>query len=196
MMSQYISGAFIKKLREERKMTQANLAEKLFVSEKTVSKWETGKGYPDISLISSLADALGISVIELMSSNDIKNINRSFNMKKINFYVCPICSNIIWSTGEAVISCCGVTLPTLEAEETDDAHNINIEVVEDEYYITVNHEMTKEHYISFIAGIRDDSCEIIKLYPQSNAEARLKIRKTEKIYCYCNKNGLFSISTK
>ncbi len=193
-MNQYVTGAIIKKLREERKMTQSDLAEKLFISDKTVSKWETGKGYPDITLIESLADALGISVIELMSGNDVTNKNRSFNMKKAKLYVCPICGNVIVSTGEAVVSCCGITLPFLEAEESENEHLINVEKVEDEYYVTVNHEMSKEHHISFIAKANDDSVEIVKLYPEGNAQARFKINGMYKLYCYCNRHGLFVLT--
>ncbi|MGN0518159.1 MAG: helix-turn-helix domain-containing protein [Acutalibacteraceae bacterium] len=193
-MNQYVTGAIIKKLREERKMTQLELAEKLHVSDKTVSKWETAKGYPDITLIESLADTLGISVIELLSGNDVINSNRSFNMMKMKFYVCPICGNVITGTGEAVISCCGITLPPLEPETSDEKHMLNIEKVEDEYYVTVNHEMSKSHYISFIAAVRDNGFEIVKLYPEYNAEARFKISGTRHFYYYCNRHGLYKIS--
>ena len=149
-MNQYVTGAIIKKFREKKNMTQLELSEKLCVSDKTISKWETGKGYPDITMIESLADALGISVIELMSGNYVNNSNRSFNMLKTKFYVCPICGNIITGTGEAVISCCGITLPALEADKADVDHVLTIDIIEDEYYVTVNHPMTKEHYIEWI----------------------------------------------
>ena len=110
-------------------------------------------------------------------------------------YVCPICGNVISGTGEAVISCCGVTLPPLEAEQTDEEHFMHIEPVEDEYYVSINHEMTKEHYISFIAAVSDNGIEIIKLYPEGNAEARFKIRGSGRFYCYCNRHGLYTIKT-
>lgn len=100
-MNQYVTGAIIKKLREEKKMTQLELAGKLCVSEKTVSKWENGKGYPDIAILEDIASSLGISVIELLAGNDIRNSNRSFNMARLKFYICPICGNVIWSTGDA-----------------------------------------------------------------------------------------------
>ena len=74
-MDKYVTGAVIRKLREDKKMTQEELAGKLFVSSKAVSKWETGQGFPDVSLIEPLAKALGISVIELLSGEDIRNIN-------------------------------------------------------------------------------------------------------------------------
>ncbi|MGN0523462.1 MAG: helix-turn-helix domain-containing protein [Eubacterium sp.] len=190
-MNKYVTGAFIKKLREEKKMTQHQLAEKIFVSEKTISKWETGKGYPDITLLETLAKALDISVIELMSGNDITNANRSFNMKNVKFYVCPICGNIVFSTGEAVVCCCGVSLIPLEAEDCDSEHRLTVEPVEDEYYAFSSHEMSKYHHISFIAIVNDNSCEIIKLYPEGSCEARFKISGARKVYFYCNHHGLF-----
>lgn len=195
-MNQYITGAAIKRLREEKGMTQTELAEKLNVSNKAISKWETAKGYPDISLIEPLAETLGVSVMELLSGNNITNSNRSFNMLRSKIYVCPVCGNVIVATGETAISCCGITLIALEAEEADDEHRINVEVVEDEYYVTVDHEMSKEHYISFIADVADDCFQIIKLYPEGNAQARLKMRKTKYIYYYCNRHGLFRVSRK
>ncbi len=180
----------IKKLREEKYMTQSELAERLAVSDKTVSKWETGKGYPDISLMESLAEALNISVIELMSGNDVTNTNRSFNMLKTKFYVCPICGNVFTSTGEAVISCHGIQLPPLEAEKADEDHAPHVEIVEDEYYVTMDHPMEKDHYISFMAALKDNGVEVVKLYPEGNCEARFKIRRTRMLYIYCNRHGL------
>lgn len=165
-MDKYVTGAVIKRLRENKNMTQEELAEKVFVSSKAVSKWETGQGFPDISLIEPLAKVLGISVIELLSGEDIKNCNRSSNMLRGRFYVCPVCGNVIHATGEAVVSCCGITLPPLDAEECDDEHRINVETIEDEYYVTVDHEMTKEHYISFLAAVSDQEIQLVKLYPE------------------------------
>ena len=94
-MDRYITGAVIRKLRENKHMTQEELAEKVFVSSKAVSKWETGQGFPDISLIEPLAEALGISVIELLSGEDIRNLNRTSKMSRSRFYVCPVCGNIL-----------------------------------------------------------------------------------------------------
>jgi len=192
-IDQYVTGKMIRKLREQRGMTQLQLAEKLGVSDKSVSKWETSRGYPDITLLESLAEALGVSIIELLSGKDIINTNRSFNMLKMKFYVCPVCGNVICSTGEAVISCCGITLPPLEADVADDDHPFIIEKVEDEYFISINHEMSKQHYISFIAAIKHDGCEIVKLYPEGNAQARFKINRTHWLYFYCNRHGLFKV---
>ena len=192
-MDRYVTGAVIRKLRENKKLTQEELARKLHVSGKAVSKWETGQGFPDISLIEPLAKALGISVIELLSGDDIRNTNRSFNMYKSKFYVCPLCGNVVCSAGEAVVSCCGLTLPQCEAEPADGEHQISVEVVEDEYYISLSHPITKEHYISFIAAISDSGVQLKKLYPEGSAEARFKIDLVRYILVCCNRHGMFRI---
>ena len=192
-MDNYITGATIKRLRENKKLTQDELAQKIFVSNKTISKWENGHGLPDISLMEPLAKALNISVIELFSGNEVRNQNRSSNMKKVQFYTCPVCGNVIQATGEAVISCCGITLPPLEIEESDKEHKIQLVKVEDEYYVSIDHPMTKEHYISFIAAVYDNGVELVKLYPESAAEARFKIRRAKFVLAYCNHHGLFKV---
>lgn len=192
-MDSYVTGTTIKQLREKRNFTQLALANMLGVSDKTVSKWETGKGYPDITLLEPLANALSVSVSELLSGTAVTNTNKGFNMKRCFFYVCPVCSNVIVSTGETVVCCHGITLPPLMAEQTDDGHKITVQNVEDEYYVTVNHDMSKSHYISFFAALSDNSAEIVKLYPEGNAEARFKRSRTSSIFAFCNKHGLFKI---
>ena len=190
-MDNYVTGAVIRRLREAKRMTQEELAQTLFVSSKAVSKWETGQGFPDISLLEPLAGSLGISVIELLSGEDVTNRNLSSNMTRGKFYVCPVCGNVIRTIGEAVISCCGITLPPQEAEPADEAHAIRLETVEDEYYVTVDHPMTKDHYISFFAAVSDQGVQFVKLYPEGGAEARFKINRVKGIYAYCNRHGLF-----
>lgn len=190
-MNQYITGSTIRRLREGQGLKQAELAERLGVSDKAVSKWETGRGYPDIALLTPLAEALGVSVIELLSGSDVRNHNCAGNMLRSQFYVCPVCGNIIHSSGEAVISCCGLTLPPLELEEADDAHRICCEKLDDELFVSVRHDMTKEHYISFLAYLTGDSCSLVKLYPEGAAEARFRICGRGRLYAYCNRHGLF-----
>ncbi len=189
-MNTYITGATIKRLREAKGITQLQLAETIGVSSKAVSKWETAKGLPDISLVEPLSQALGVSVMVLMSGETVINRNVSSNILFTKFYVCPVCGNVISSVGEAVVSCCGISLPPLEAEETDEAHQINIENVEDEKFITVSHEMTKSHYISFIAYVTSDKINFVKLYPEGNAETRMQFRGRGYLYIFCNRHGL------
>ena len=193
-MNQYVTGAVIRELREKNKMTQLQLAERLGVSDKTVSKWETAKGYPDITLLEPIAEVFKISVTELISGNTVHNANVSANMLRSKFYVCPVCGNVIHSMGEAAIQCHGILLTPLEAEPADERHMLSIERVEDEYYVRIDHSMTKEHFISFAAAASSDQVQMVKLYPEGNAEARFKIRGVRRIFYYCNRDGLFSRS--
>ena len=192
-MNQYVTGAIIRKLREKKQLTQADLAGALKVSDKTISKWETGRGYPDITLLEPIAGVFGVSVMELLSGNAIRNMNISSNMMRSVFYVCPACGNVIHSMGEAVVNCHGILLKPCEAEPSDESHKIIAEKVEDEYYVRMEHEMTKQHYISFLAALSPDRLQMVKLYPEGNAEARFKMDGVKKIFCYCNRDGLFQI---
>jgi len=192
-MNQYVTGAIIRELREKKRLTQADLAERLFVSDKTVSKWENGKGYPDISLLEPIAGIFGVSVAELLSGRAVSNVNISGNMLRSKFCVCPVCGNIIHSMGEAVISCHGVQLTPAQPEETDEHHMIFIEGVEDEYFVSIDHEMTKQHYISFIAALSPDRIQMVRLYPEGNAEARFQVRGVQQLLFYCNRDGLYSV---
>ena len=192
-MDRYVTGAVIRRLREKKKITQEELAGMIHVSGKAVSKWETGQGFPDISLLEPLAQALDISVIELLSGEDIRNTNRSFKMARGKIYVCPVCGNVIIATGETVVSCCGITLPPLEAEPADEEHAVSKEIAEDEYFVSIDHPMTKEHYISFLAAVSDFGVQLVKLYPEGNAEARFKIDRVKTLYAYCNRHGLFRV---
>lgn len=189
-MNTYITGAAIKERREAKGLTQTQLAEILGVTGKAVSKWETGKGLPDISLLEPLAAALNTSVPELISGERIVNQNRSSNLLRSKFYVCPVCGNVIHAMGQTLISCCGITLPPLEAEEFDEDHEIAVEAVEDEHFITVRHPMTKQHYISFLAFVTCDRVQLVKLYPEGNAETRLQLRGRGYLVAFCNRHGL------
>lgn len=189
-MNTYITGATIKSLREAKGITQTQLAEMIGVTGKAVSKWETGKGLPDVSLLQPLATALDTSVMALMTGEQITNRNRSANMLRTKFYVCPVCGNILHAMGDVLVSCCGITLPALEAEPFDEDHALTIEKVEDEHFVSVRHDMTKQHYISFLAFVTSDRMEFVKLYPEGNAETRLHLRGRGFLYGYCNRHGL------
>lgn len=192
-MNTYVTGTTIRQLREQRKLTQSELAKEIGVSSKTISKWETARGLPDITLLQPLSQALGISVIELMNGQQIANRNRSANLLRGKFHVCPLCGNVIHCSGNTLVSCCGITLPPLEAEEPGDDRAVTVETVEDEHFITVHHPMTKTHYISFIAFVTDDRVQLVKLYPEGNAQTRLQLRGKGCLYYYCNRHGLFQM---
>jgi desulfoferrodoxin len=192
-MTSYVTGNTIKTLREKKGYTQKQLAEILAVSDKTVSKWETQRGLPDITLIEPISKALGVSVSELLTGECMFNRNKSANMLKECFYVCPVCGNVIHSTGEGAFSCCGISLPALEAENADEEHRISVEKIENDYFVTMNHPMDKEHYISFFAYVTSGKLSIAKLYPEQNPECRFHIVGHGIIYAYCNRHGLYKL---
>ena len=190
-MDNYVTGTAIRTLREKQHLTQLQLAEQISVSDKTVSKWETGRGFPDISLLEPLAAALRVSVPELLSGEQVINVNRAANMRRSRLYVCPVCGNVLHAAGSAMISCCGVTLPPLEAEQPDEAHDVRIEDIEHELYIFSAHPMNKSHYLSFAACCTDDRFELVRFYPEGNAEARFFRRGHGILYWYCNRTDCF-----
>lgn len=170
----FLAAHAIKQLREERGLTQRALAESLGVTDKAVSKWESGRGLPDISLVEPLAQRLGISVAELLAGDIRANANRAGNMLKGVFYVCPICGNVVHALGEGSFSCCGSTMFPQEAEEPDADHAFSIERIEDDWYVTLDHPMTKDHYISFVAYATMDGISL-RSSIQSNRCSRASI---------------------
>lgn len=192
-MDPYVTGTVIHTLRDARGLTQAELAEKISVSSKAVSKWETGHGYPDITLLEPLAEALGVSILELLRGAAVHNYNKGANMLRTKVYQCPICRNVITATGDALISCCGITLLPLEQENPDMEHSVIVEPIEDEWFLSSVHPMTKEHYLTFFLGLGIDSIQLIRLYPEGNAEARLKMRGVRMLLCGCNRHGMYRI---
>lgn len=187
-------GQMIRTRREAKAMTQSQLAQALSVSDKAVSRWETGRGFPDFTLLSPIAEALGISISELMQGECVTNRNVSGNVMRAKFYVCPNCGNILFSMGECVMNCCGMTLPPLEVEdEAETDHALQIERVEDDYYVTAAHPMEKSHFLSFLAFVTDDNIQLTKLYPEGAAQARFPLRRDGLLYAYCNRHGLIRL---
>lgn len=192
-------GSLILGLRKELGMTQKQLADKLNISDKAISKWERGQGCPDISLLSELSDIFEVNIEKILSGDLQPNHIEAGNLKRIKFYVCPNCNNVINSTGDTEISCCGRKLTPLVAKKADAMHTSTVEVMEGEYYITFNHEMTKTHYISFVAYVTSERVLLVKLYPEQMASVRLPIfsggklkqKHSGNLYYYCNKDGLW-----
>lgn len=192
-MDRYLTGATIKDLRERCGMTQAQLACKLSVSDKAVSKWETGAGYPDITLLEPIAAALRTSVAELLSGASVQNGNVSANMLRSRLYVCPICGNSFHAMGEAHISCHGITLPPLRPEPVDASHEVRATCTGDELFVQVDHPMDKGHHIVFMAAMSPDCAQIARLYPEGPAEAHFRRSGVRDLYLFCNRDALFSV---
>ena len=187
-------GSLIFQLRREKNLTQKQLGEKLGLSDKTISKWERGLGCPDISLLRDISKIFNVDIEKILLGDLQESDINGGNMKRIKFYVCPNCGNVINSTGDGDFSCCGRKLEALVPKVMDENHSINIEEVENDYYIEINHEMTKEHFISFVAYVTYDRVLLIKLYPEQSPTVRFPrlCGKFErgKFYMYCNQHGL------
>ncbi len=188
---EYVTGETIRTLREKRGLTQKALADLLGVSDKTVSKWETGRGLPDVTLLSPLAGALRVSLSELLSGEYVVNRNRSGNMKRVKFYLCPICGNVIQSAGEGAFSCCGVDLPPLEAEQAGESHDIVVDHSDGDLFVTMEHPMSKEHHITFLATVTSDRVNFLKTYPEQSAQGRFPMLRQGMVFGCCNIHGLF-----
>lgn len=187
------TGKLIAELRREKGFTQRVVAEKLGICAKTVSKWETGHGFPDVSLITRLSEVFDVDISKLLAGEMPKIRPEVGNVKRTKFYVCEKCGNLLTGMGNAEVLCCGRKLSPLLAQVADEAHTLNIEKIEDDYYITFAHPMTKEHYISFVAYVRFDRVLIVKLYPEQDGELRFPQMRGGKMYYYCNEHGLFEI---
>ena len=192
-MADYITADTIRALRERARLTQRELAERVGVTDKAVSKWETGRGLPDVALVAPLAAALGVSPAELLTGAWATNRNVAANMRRSLFHVCPVCGNVIHAMGGASVSCCGIALPALDAEEPDEGHAISVACTDGELYVTMDHPMEKGHFVSFLAYVTDDRLDLRKLYPEQGCEARFAYRGTGDVYALCNRDGLFSL---
>ena len=185
------TGKLISTLRKGKGYTQQQLADLLLVSPKTVSKWETAAGYPDISIIPRLAELLEVTAEQLLSGEERLSIQTGGSMKRLQFYCCETCGNVVTSTGEATISCCGRKLSPLQVQPMDERHDVQIEEMDDDTFVTVSHSMEKEHYISFVAWVRFDRFSLVRLYPEQNAELHIQLPRKGTLYVYCSKDGLF-----
>lgn len=184
-------GKLILSLRKEKQLTQKQLATAINISDKTVSKWERGLGCPDVSLLRALSEILGVDTAQLLAGCLDTNAADGGNMKRIKFYVCPNCGNIINSTADAEITCCGRKLEALIAKPADETHRAIVQVVDNQHYITLSHEMSKAHFISFVARVTSDRLVLVRLYPEQDAQLYLPITFGDKIYFYCNRHGLW-----
>lgn len=189
-MDQVKTDELIRKIRTKMKLTQKQLAGRINVSDKAVSKWETGNGSPDISLLSELAEVFGIDIQVLLSGEINKNESEKGNMKKLKFYVCKECGNIITATSEAAVTCCGSKLTAYEPKKTEESEQLNVEDIGGEWFVSSEHEMTKEHYISFVAYVSDSIATVYKQYPEWNPQFTMPLYRSGRLVWYCTKCGL------
>lgn len=190
-MNQEKTGQLIRRLRIERHLTQRELAEQLMITDKTISKWERGMGLPDVSLLPGLARTLGVPLEQLLQGDVNENDQQGGNMKRTKFYVCPHCGNVLTASAEASMSCCGKTLTPLEARKADDTHRLQVELIENEYYLTASHPQTREHSLAFVALLTGDTLVLRRLYPEWDVQTRLPRLGHGQLYCYCTQDGLF-----
>lgn len=190
-------GKLINQLRTEKGMTQRELADQLNISDKTISKWERGLGCPDVTLLGELSSVLGVEIEKILAGDLHPNEKDIGNMKHLKFYTCQNCGNVMTGTGNPSLSCCGRILEPLQAQVASDQHQPIVEMIEDEYVITLEHEMTKSHYISFAALVSLDSVLLVKLYPEQYAQFRMPMLRYHTIlYVYCTEHGLFQQQLK
>lgn len=184
-------GDLIFALRKEKGMTQRQLAETMNISDKTISKWERGLGCPDVSLLHELSVALNVNIEKILLGDLEANNTDGGNMKRLRFYMCPNCGNVITATSEAEVCCCGRKMVPLVAKPAEGEHCLNVEYIENDFYITFPHEMNKDHYISFIAYVTYDKVLFVKLYPEQGSEVRIPRLPKGKLYFGCSKHGLW-----
>lgn len=190
MMDSIKIGSLICELRLKGDMTQKQLAQKLNISDKTVSKWERGAGFPDLSLLPDIADIFEINLEDLLRGEIDTNDTVGGNMKNIKFYVCPNCGNMITSTAAANVSCCGKNLEELVPVKAEEPEKLSVEIIDGEYYISSDHEMNKEHYITFVAIATGDSVNVKKQYPEWDLQVRIP-KMHGKLIWHCSNHGLF-----
>lgn len=184
-------GLLIASLRKEKSLTQREIAERMNISDRTVSKWERGLGCPDVSLLRELSEILEVNIERILLGELSPNSIDGGNMKKIKFYFCPNCGNILTSGSDAEVSCCGRKLAAMVPKPAAGKHSLTVETIEDDFYITFPHEMTKEHYLNFVAYVAGDRILLVHLYPEQASEVRFPKLYGGKLYFGCNKHGLY-----
>ena len=186
-------GTLLSILRKERNMTQREVAKQLSVSPQAVSKWERGNGCPDTGLLPGIAELFGVSVERLLEGDLRRERIDGGNMKRIKFYVCPDCGNILTATGGGEPHCCGRKLEALKAQKADEAHAVTVREIEEDWYVTFDHPMRKDHFFRFAAYVTVDRVLLVRLYPEQGGEFRVPQIRGGKLYLCCSRDGLFEL---
>ena len=190
-MNQAKIGSLLRVLRQQMKMTQKELADKLGVSDKTVSKWECGQGCPDVSTLPDLASVLGVSMETLLTGQPLEQSRKGDNMKNLKFYICPQCGNVVTSSGSPTLSCCGRVLDAQAYQKPDEEHRLSIEEIDGEWFLTAAHPMEKNHSLMFAALVTAEQVILVRRWPEWDFQVRLPKRGHGLLYWYCSKHGLF-----
>ena len=184
-------GELIRSLRKENHMTQLQLAEKLHVSDKAVSKWERGMGCPEVSFMTELSRIFEVDIQNLLSGELNRNELPGGNMKKLKFYVCPICGNLVTSMVETQVTCCGRKLKPITPVKAAEEEKLSVQIIENDYFISSEHEMTRNHYITFVVLMTSDTVMLNKQHPEWNLQLRIPVFAHGRLLWYCNQHGLF-----
>ena len=184
-------GQLIYRLRKEKHLTQLRLANQMNVSDKAISKWERGLGCPDVSSLPDLSKIFNVDLEKLLSGELDTNEVLGGDMKKMTFYICPTCGNMITSMTDTVVSCCGKKLSAIQPQKATEDEKLSVEIIEDDFFITSKHQMTREHYIAFVALLTGDSIMLRKQYPEWGLQVRIPIFAHGKLLWYCTQHGLF-----
>lgn len=186
------TGEMIRSLRKEKGLTQQRLADQLRISPKTISKWEQGRGAPDVSLWPALSAILGADMHKLIAGQMQPNRRDGGKVRSAKFYVCPLCGSIHWGTGEAELLCCGRRVEALTPIPAPEMLNLKGEEIDGEMFVTFQHPMTKTHHVAFAALVKEERVIFIRLYPEQNPEFDLPFtRGLGMLYLYDTQEGLF-----
>lgn len=189
-MDSQMIGNLIKTLRKEKQLTQMQLADRMNISDKTISKWECGLGCPDISLFPELSKVFDVDLEKLLSGRLDVNEMLGGNMKNIKFYICPSCGNLVTALTDTAVSCYGKKLKAVHPCKAPKDERLSVELIENDYFISSSHEMTREHYISFTAFLTGDSIMVRRLYPEWDMQTRIPAFGHGMLIWYCTKHGL------
>ncbi len=184
-------GELIRALRKEQGLTQNELASKLNISDKTISKWERGLGCPDIALIAELSEILGVDIAHMLKGDLAQSDMTGGSMRNSKFYVCPTCGNITVTTGDASISCCGRKMEVQKPKKADEEKKLDVTVEDGQWYITSDHPMKKDNYISFVAYVVGGAMQLVKLYPEWEMHIRMTKQGRGMLVWFSTTEGLF-----
>lgn len=196
-MSSEKMGKLLLRLRKERNLTQKQVAQALSVSSQAVSKWERGLGCPDVGLVPQLAAYFGVSAEGLLRGEVGPGRPEAGNARRMKFYVCQDCGNLLAAFAGTEIHCCGRKLEPLAIQAADKSHTVTVTDMDEDWYIAFRHPMDKDHYIRFAAFLTSDRMMLVRLYPEQGSEFRMpRIRGMGRLYLGCSQHGLFEVWKK